>query len=63
MPECKNIFLQIHQQCCNALSTITGVEVIMEIISVRFIFLTHLIMENLDSFTLLCVAMPFQIDD
>lgn len=51
----KEYCLQIHKHRCYTLTSIFCIEVIKEIIKMRFVFLSHFIMKNLKSFSMLCI--------
>jgi hypothetical protein len=49
-----NSLLQIHKKSSNPLPPILGIELIKEIIKVRFVFLPYFIVQNLKSLSVLC---------
>jgi hypothetical protein len=53
------IVLQIHENSSNPLPSILGVELIKEVIKVRFVFLPHFIVENLNSLSMLCTLYSY----
>lgn len=53
------IVLQIHKNSSNPLAPILGVELIKEVIKVRFVFLPHFIVENLKSLSMVCTSYSY----